>query len=736
MKKKILSVLLTLAMILSMAASFAGTVTAAVADADLTIHDYAGLEAFISSLATDDYAGKTVALGADITVNDGWVAVADEVNAPTVTLEHPAEVNAFAGTFDGDNHTISGLYMTGGALIPKVNAATIQNVTFDNCYSVANTTYTIAAIVVGHHDAGSTLKFSNVVVKNSTVMNGTANMNVGTMIAKTTLGGSTVTLTNCKSIDCELYSGGKTSLVGGLVGHTDSNVVFVDCFNSSDIYAMPANESTKNGGYKAGGLLGQNKGVSSFTNCINEGNVTAFTIAGGMVGDVQTKKVTVTNCINRGEITSAAALKGTTNYDSFAGGMIGRNNNVSDCSVINCINFGAVRATNESTSKVCVAGGMVGYGSTKNDGSVTPTTIEGCLNQGTVSSDRYAGGAFGWVKNELDISNFVNTGDISAKQKAGGLVGWYEGKVGTIEKVIIVGTISGYNNGTAVNAGSSCAAFGKWEQKNGTNEMNLIDFFYSNSAVEGGVDNVFGMWVNLGTEYNNHKITYTATGKSLDFVPGTTNTDSSLSSYEETYGKNLDAYNKFFVENGYAADPTEFYAENGANTFQAFNLGVDWMLTDTVPVPSGVFAMLEEKELTEGEIDYVGYQASIGSLSSIRVIAGLNGIDYANTGFELYLIKAGEQATMADLNTTTVYTAINVYDENGNAQDPFLASEAGYQYLSAITVTCTADQMGDATTLIVKPYVTVNGEKTYGDACAIVIEKNNGALVIADQYVM
>ena len=74
MKKKILSVFLTVAMMLSMATAFAGTISAS--DVDLTdgIDNYEELEAFVNSLATKDYAGETVKLNANITVNEGWVA--------------------------------------------------------------------------------------------------------------------------------------------------------------------------------------------------------------------------------------------------------------------------------------------------------------------------------------------------------------------------------------------------------------------------------------------------------------------------------------------------------------------------------------------------------------------------------------------------------------------------------------------------------------------------------------
>ena len=90
---------------------------------------------------------------------------------------------------------------------------------------------------------------------------------------------------------------------------------------------------------------------------------------------------------------------------------------------------------------------------------------------------------------------------------------------------------------------------------------------------------------------------------------------------------------------------------------------------------------------------------------------------------------------MADMNTTTVYTSLNVYDDNGNPQTPY--TNENYAYLSAIKVTFNDASLADtATTLIIKPYITVGGAKIYGDACAIVLVKDGGTVTVADHYVM
>ena len=744
MKKKILSVFLTVAMMLSMATAFAGTISAS--DVDLTdgIDNYEELEAFVNSLATKDYAGETVKLNANITVNEGWVAndgTSTATAAPTgdnaKTLDTSVETNAFKGTFDGNNHTISGLYMTGMAFFASVEGATIQNVTFDNCVSTPKSYASSAnagAIVAGRLTGGS-LALNNVTVKNSKIVNGTTNGYLGTFVGRTESTTGTISFTNCHSVDCALYSGAKTSLVGGIVGSLNSAsgvVNFINCSSDTDIEAFGAS----NNGYKCGGMIGSCGTLASLQNCVNTGNIKSQTMAAGMVADTS-KAVTVTNCANYGDVTAATIESGT----AQAGGIFGRLNNSADakngCSITNSINTGAISATTTGTAtKNICAGGMVGFAQLKRDRLTV--AITNCVNYGDVESGYHGGGAIGYLyaqtvssgdinADEIYISGFVNEGDVTAGQKAGGLVGLFEGTSGRVEKAITVGTVIGYNGTTSVNTGASCAAFGSWVQKNGADEVVLVDFFFSNATS----DNVFGLWADLGTAYNNHTVSYTATGKSLDFEPGVTNAGEGSG----TQKANLAIYNNFFVENGYKAVAADFYAEKGVSIFKAFNLGKDWMMTDTVPVPAGVFALLEEKTLEKGNVDYIGYQTSVGDLSSIRVIVGLNNLEYENTGFELYWIKAGEDGMMADMNTTTVYTSLNVYDDNGNPTTPY--TNDSYTYLSAIKVTFNEASLADtATTLIIKPYITVGGAKIYGDACAIVIVKDGGVVTVADHYVM
>lgn len=122
--KKILSIILTALML---TASFSMLVVPASAanntpitpdanwynaDAtELVINDAADLLAFVAQInAQNTFAGKTVKLGADIDLNPGWTA---STTAPTNVWDvDDCALYGFWGTFDGQGHTLSGIYLS------------------------------------------------------------------------------------------------------------------------------------------------------------------------------------------------------------------------------------------------------------------------------------------------------------------------------------------------------------------------------------------------------------------------------------------------------------------------------------------------------------------------------------------------------------------------------------------------------------------------------------------------
>lgn len=196
----------------------------------------------------------------------------------------------YAGIFDGNGHTISGLNVTGAnnGLFKMTGAATIQNLTIsDSTIGDSSNSNNLLGAFVGR-------------IKDST------------------------TLINCHTTDTVIVSGGA---VGGLVGGTDTaNVAFTltmeRCSNAATVsgYAISAQMGV-------GGLVGVLRNGGTIKDCFNTGTVTNKSTSdsaavGGLVGSVYNNSnlktpLTLTDVYNTGSITAASS--GT----RCAGGLVG-----------------------------------------------------------------------------------------------------------------------------------------------------------------------------------------------------------------------------------------------------------------------------------------------------------------------------------------------------------------------------------------------------------------------------
>ena len=201
--KKLFSMVLSIAMIMSMACF-------AVSAEDVTISDLAELQAFAADVNSgNSYAGKTVVLDADIDLGGAeWTPIANASRSGT-----SFSGNVFSGTFDGQNHEISGLVITNGSgdqavgFFGAVSGGTVKN-----------------------------LKFADVNV------NAPAGENVGAAVgamAKGTVEGITVS-----------GSVAGKAAVGGVVGRVLAIGTIQNCANSATIVQAGKNDS-------AGGVVGK-----------------------------------------------------------------------------------------------------------------------------------------------------------------------------------------------------------------------------------------------------------------------------------------------------------------------------------------------------------------------------------------------------------------------------------------------------------------------------------------------
>lgn len=234
-------------------------------------------------------------------VNGGNTAIKGVLTADiTVAADWPGigkSSNRFAGSFDGQNYTVTlsgGTWGLFGYTMGTHNnhnlkdAAIIQNVilegTVQNSALIQNAGYT--------HISGC--------INRADVTGGNSNVAgiVGTVSGSNKYGQtySDVLIQNCGN---EGNIRGD-SLVGGILGYTQANTRLDGCYNTGAI----------SGNSEVGGLVGYMQGsskASSVKNSYNKGTVTGDTFTGGILGQ-QYNGVSVANVYNAGA--SAYAISG------------------------------------------------------------------------------------------------------------------------------------------------------------------------------------------------------------------------------------------------------------------------------------------------------------------------------------------------------------------------------------------------------------------------------------------
>jgi hypothetical protein len=271
------------------------------------------------------------------------------------------DVNNFIGSFDGQSHIISNIY---------INMPGSNNVG-----------------LFGYVGSGGQIR--NLGVEN---VNITGHNNVGGLV-----GYSYGSISNCYStglVSSDAYS----SYVGGLVGWDDSGSI-TNCYSTGTITGGDDSEylgglvgqfgygyisncystGTVTGGdysYLLGGLVGINYD-GSISDCYSTGVVTGGDNSyylGGLVGYSESRN-NISNCYSTSAVTGGI-------YSHYLGGLVGYN---FDGSISNCYSTGAVSGSSGSSA----IGGLVGYNyyssisncyflitSGPNDGNGTPLTNE------------------------------------------------------------------------------------------------------------------------------------------------------------------------------------------------------------------------------------------------------------------------------------------------------------------------------------------------------------------------
>ena len=319
------------------------------------------------------------------------------------------EEHLYTGTFDGNGHTISGLYIddstanyqglfgrvgTGGTVKDLTVSGSVKGddyvggVVGQNGGSVENC-YNTGAVNSSGNRVGGVVGYNSRIVKNcynTGAVNSSGNW-VGGVV-----GVNSGSVTNCYNTVNGTVTVTGNDYVGGVVGYNSSNGTVENCYNTVKV--------TGSSDYSyIGGVVGQNNG-GTVENCYNTGAVNS---SGKWVGGVVGFNIgPVKNCYNTGSIT-------VTGSGGRVGGVVGDNGG----NVENCYNTGTVNVSGNSIA----VGGVVGC----NQGG----SVQNCYNTGSVNvtgTGNWVGGVVGWNSRDANVTNCYNTGSVSGSY-VGGVVG-------------------------------------------------------------------------------------------------------------------------------------------------------------------------------------------------------------------------------------------------------------------------------------------------------------------------
>ena len=360
-------------------------------------------------IGVDSFAGKTVRLKNDIDLG-GVTALGYTIKA---NEWFPLGFSSkFAGTLDGQGHSIKGLYIDQrsknevGLFSALESTATIKNLTVEG------------VINGGDYVGGIVGKNANARIENCTFRGEiTAGIDYG--YAGGIAGFGSGTIKDCKTygslnvrlgyVSDSLLNGAS----GGIIGYmTGPATVISGCENNMAI--------TSNG-LSLGGIAGQSMMMSRLENCVNNGSVSGYKQVGGILGRLVVMGTgnAVTNCANNGAVYAS---------NDDAGGIVGVTSG-GDMHIVGCANTGSVEARTN-------AAGILGHNS--------GVTVEKSYNTGSITARSFAGGII--AKDSANGAiNCYNTGSITAGSWAGGISAYLDnahGSEGRMKNCYNIGSVT------------------------------------------------------------------------------------------------------------------------------------------------------------------------------------------------------------------------------------------------------------------------------------------------------
>lgn len=286
-----------------------------------TADQLAGLAQLVNN-GNDNFSGKTIRLSADIDIspygegwNDGkgWTPIGTRDDADI------AKSKPFKGVFDGDSHTITGLYINNGTLgstglIGHITDGVVMNFGVVDAVITGGSFYVGGVVGFANNTTLSDCYFTGV-VKSTSRLDGSAGMYVGGMVGFL---GKDSHVKNCYS-KCAVS--GKAE-VGGVVGATAYSCSVTNCYATGVVY----------GGLNGtGGVVGV-VDTGSVENCYATNTVNGDSNVGGVVGYINNSG-NVTNCYATGAINGKSSIGGIVGFIGELGGS--NNNSVTNCVAVN-----------------------------------------------------------------------------------------------------------------------------------------------------------------------------------------------------------------------------------------------------------------------------------------------------------------------------------------------------------------------------------------------------------------
>jgi len=238
----------------------------------------------------NNYIGKTVYVMADI----------DMSTYCSKALGSWEPINNFAGTFDGNYHKISNLYINSnlyyclGFFGNIVTTGMVKNLILDNV-KIYSTYY------IGGKGASS--------------VGGIVGNNSGQILNCAITGGT------IDGRQIQAVGGDRIICIGGIAGGSSGNID--SCYNTATISGYTNTSSNNINNIRLGGIVGEASNLK-ISNCYNVGTISgqgARLYVGGIVGCYHSNNNVMKNCYNIGTV----SINGSSNNDKKTGGIVGVN---------------------------------------------------------------------------------------------------------------------------------------------------------------------------------------------------------------------------------------------------------------------------------------------------------------------------------------------------------------------------------------------------------------------------